>query len=162
VKKDKCTLERVYRKVLALEKMIASSRWELLSLNDRMGNINTRVQAVDADVKRMGTSMLPVVRHCDRLMREKITLQRQLAEANKFMAAAPTLREAESKEKEDVTIYQTMGASPAGSVAPWGNFRREFVSPQRSWNPCAFAHLHRAGIECAVCGSTPDRKGAPQ
>jgi hypothetical protein len=61
---DQVTLERVYRKVLAVER----------------------------EVKSLRETMAPVVGHCERLMREKETL-RKLNDANNFMAA-PVLTEA--------------------------------------------------------------------
>ena len=108
---DKVTLERVYRRLLALDH----------DMVNQLALIRLDQQSNRRDLEAKISSLAPIVSHCERLMREKVTLQRQVESANGYMAATR-------------------------SVEDWG----KMVSIARP-TKCAFTHLHRPGIRCAVC-----------
>ena len=108
---DKVTLERVYRRLLALDH----------DMVNQLALIRLDQQSNRRDLEAKISSLAPIVSHCERLMREKVTLQRQVESAHGYMAATR-------------------------SVEDWG----KMVSIARP-TKCAFTHLHRPGIRCAVC-----------
>lgn len=125
---------RTYRKVIAVEHGFADLRQRLTVLE------------IQGEQTRSGQRMLSeriesyrvIVEHCARLLREKETVQRQLVEANEFMAELtrgsasppPVLRDAISEPKR---VQATL------------------VKPVA----CGFAATHIAGVKCFVCGETP-------
>ena len=79
------TLSRVYRKLLALEK----------SLTDQIALNRLDIEVQSAAITALRRALVPVVAHCERLLREKETLramiyptaeEAKLREVNKFMA----------------------------------------------------------------------------
>jgi hypothetical protein len=113
--------------------------------------------------------------HCQRLMREKITLQNQLESANRYMAF-PGPREAMSStyanwSKDWVSIVRPRAAwtgakGDVGHSAPvWCDqhlcwctdsetpLHKFFaIGPRPEVTVCSFASTHRPGIVCRVCG----------
>lgn len=134
---DKVTLERVYRKVLALEKaLIRADGGEfgaptLALLRDIGWGARKDVTDLRVEMREKFAALMPIVGHCERLMREKITLQKQVESANQYMAA--------TRNRED-----------------WGKMVT-LVRPTK----CAFTHLHRPGIRCAVCHHMEINYGPP-
>jgi hypothetical protein len=173
--KDRVTLERIYRKVLALEKalvnQIALNRARLESFS---GTVRDHVRETEANTIGLRVlsrdivyltsqvkGLIPIVSHCERLMREKITLQRQLAEANRFMAQP-------AREMPQVSICGFCGIDldkiafcneddqqlvcPHGKGRAPGSFdATDTRKPLGMRGVCVLQHLHQPGIICAVC-----------
>lgn len=98
-KVDKVTLERIYRKVLALEKEMTRQ----IALN-RLG-----IDVVHGRIDKLRDALVPIVKHCERLLREKEHLRAliypgefELRQANQFMAEPPVLRDVYSSDFEEL------------------------------------------------------------
>lgn len=131
-KQSPVTLSRVYRKLLALENQIALNRLD--------------IEVQSAAITALRRALVPVVAHCERLLREKETLramiyptaeEAKLREVNKFMAQP--ISHATTWNSYGPAVF---GYGPEGAV--WLPVRK-----------CQFAHLHTVGVRCEVCGVTP-------
>jgi hypothetical protein len=133
---------RMYRQLLAIKKefgdQVALTR---LNFNSNLLEMQCRL----ADLK-------PIVDHCERLMREKETLQRQVEELKTHplyvwpgapAPPAPPLGY-EWIQHGIPTIY----SEPPQATAALGDFQAA------RHGECAFASTHRAGVRCGVCGET--------
>lgn len=69
---------RTYRTVLAIERMIENLPAGQAALFSGQAMLSQRIESI-------AEALRPVIGHCERLVREKETLQRKLDEANKFM-----------------------------------------------------------------------------
>jgi len=184
--KDRVTLERVYRKVLAVEKELRLANEEIYatkittlelvkclnmmlydSKEAREDNLPTLPRIHDAILKEAdGQAHLRVTarkltEHCERLMREKITLQRQVEEANRYMAPRPgnlelvDIRNPTQNREVDVGHSAPVWCDQhccwcTDSDTPLHKF---FASgPRPEVRACPFASTHRPGIVCRVCG----------
>jgi len=157
---DKVTLERLYRRLLALEKRLFDEGGEfgdarLPLLRDIAWGLRKDVTELDHRVR----ALTPLIPHCERLMREKITLQRQVESANRYMSVPP------------VTVYTQKNGGALHEFEGWLGDRGDIGHSPPVWCPqhlcfctdaetplhkfyrakCSFAHLHRPGIRCAVC-----------
>jgi hypothetical protein len=160
--KDRCTIERVYRKLLAVEKDIVN-----------------QLAIIRLDLRPVREHVPILTQHCERLMREKITLQKQVESANRYMAQEPigTCIDCggEFRPPHECTAsrkrFEREGLELVDLRNPKQNERRreewekkaadilnssfaedwgKMVSIARP-TKCAFTHLHRPGIRCAVC-----------
>ena len=117
--KDRCTIERVYRKLLAVEKDVVN-----------------QLAIIRLDLRPVREHVPILTQHCERLMREKITLQKQVESANRYM--------------NDPARHHT-------EITRWP-ISWKFNEPI---GKCAVQHLHRPGIVCGVCGSIQVQHGPP-
>lgn len=140
---DKVTLERVYRRILAMDKDMVT-QLAIVRLNQAANHAK-----LDAKID----ALAPIVAHCERLMREKETL-RKLSEANQFMAEPPTLTPAQRvevmrgwlQEDEPEPVAESMPIEPVV-------VKRPVFTWSTSASTCTWKHLHRPGIPCAICGN---------
>jgi len=155
--KDRCTIERVYRKLLAVEKDVVN-----------------QLAIIRLDLRPVREHVPILTQHCERLMREKITLQKQVESANRYMAYVPPreamstyapgsalelvdLRNPKQNEKRREEWEKKAADILNSSFAEdWGKMVSIARPPK-----CAFTHLHRPGIRCAVCHHMEINYGPP-
>lgn len=120
--------ERTYRKMLALEKVMAFQLTELQTIKHRVGEQHAIADMVGFLQRRheLDNTLKTMATHCERLLREKETLQKQLA-----MVCETTSHQ---QQKND----------------DW------WLQPVKGF--CAVAHLHRDGVICAVCNHNAPRR----
>lgn len=119
--------ERAYRKTLALEKAMAFQLTELQTIKHRVGEQHAIADMVGFLQRRneLDNTLKTMATHCERLLREKETLQKQLA----MVCETASYKQ----QKND-----------------------DWLEPVKGF--CAFAHLHRDGVICAVCNHNAPRR----
>lgn len=188
---DNVSLERVYRRLLALEKRLfdeggefGDARLPLLrdiawglrkDVNDARLEMHEEYRVMQNSLR----ALQPIVSHCERLMREKVTLQKQLAEANRYMAI-PTMQPidygpATTRLRNGTVAYVAKYAPYSGPHSAYNCPCADSKCPGKQsyvdWKEkkaaailnaafCAFESTHRPGIRCNVCGHLEPNYGA--
>jgi hypothetical protein len=138
-------VDRIYRKQLAM--------YDYFAEMDRHLGINERTLRDNFDSLRSGQKMLSerldslniLASHCERLLREKETLQKQveILKANpSYLVGTPEHSSATEQELRRAASYMAAPLRP----------RERIESGHVRLDPCMFGHLHRAGTTCKVCG----------
>ena len=136
------------------------AREDNLTTLPRLREYLERIEAMQRE--HMGT----IAAHCQRLLREKVTLQRQLAEANRYMS---------------VPVLTQKNGGPLHEFEGWLGDKGDVGHSPPVWCPqhlcyctdaetsvhkfyraakCAFESTHRIGIRCGVCGRLEPNYGA--
>jgi hypothetical protein len=110
-----------------------------------------------------------IVDHCARLLKEKETLQRQVANMKQYEPPCEMVEHfarAAQIDGADLTFSgepRTYGGIPGLSTPYPECLKMTFTTDSGKspflgvlGGPCTLAHLHRPGIRCGVCGETPD------
>jgi hypothetical protein len=101
--KDRVTLERIYRKQLAMEKEVrlevefarvhrgrfqSDVRSALAMLSERIESVLTQMYSYQGQMDRMDVrfdNLLPIVTHCERLLKEKETMRKMIYPSDEEM-----------------------------------------------------------------------------
>jgi hypothetical protein len=110
-----------------------------------------------------------LVDHCARLLKEKETLQRQVANMKQYEPPCEMVEHfarAAQIDGADLTFSgepRTYGGIPGLSTPYPECLKMTFTTDSGKspflgvlGGPCTLAHLHRPGIRCGVCGEVPD------
>ena len=160
---DKVTLERVYRRLLALDH----------DMVNQLALIRLDQQSNRRDLEAKISSLAPIVSHCERLMREKVTLQRQLAEACAIGEADHSYNSVRQTRTEDWSkmVTREVNGPHAAHNCPCADSKCPGKQSYVDWKEkkaaailnaafCAFESTHRPGIRCNVCGHLEPKYGA--
>lgn len=138
--------ERTYRKMLALEKRSRDNGADLMDTRKRLDQMydelhrndcltHTRLDGLANLVQLLTDShtstYATLVTHCERLLREKETLQK-MVDVNHYMAR-PLDKDWRDKLAADI-------------------MNREFLKSGPQWEECSVKHLHRDNVICGICG----------